>query len=295
MEYITTMLVDFVTNYSDQIMTLLSVGFGGVSTYFATTRAEKNKERRELQRKKVDFALVQYCKCIEETITEIDKIYFSPQSIENCEFDLWLEHLEDPFAFLNAEKRVFLPKHIRKELEQYKIKVDYFKEILNNDNQLFLREYTEYVSRLAKSFTKTLRSDYIDVNMSTCSKYIIEKMILSQHFFPLTEYITEVSYMAGDDSENFSASSVISIKDNIREKWQALNQSSREETTVFWDDEEKQAISFLNYAYKNTKDEETLVSEILDEMESGKLLYELKKYLEKEQKETYAAIDKITK
>lgn len=287
-------LLLFLAKYTDQLMTILSIVIGGIITYFSTSAAEKRKEKRQFRREKIEQVLIPYCTCIEQTIPEIKKIYDFPYSIINKElFDIWMAQTKTPLSYLNAEKRVYLSKRLRKDLEQYKLQVNLFYETLDNDYLRFRQGYYLCMKNIIMHFPDAPSAMDIHISFKDSAELKIKRAILSQDDISLKDEITEICYIINDDFDN-TKHSIIYIKDEYRDTWGLIHYGFGDENDVT-DPMEQRTIDFLDYISENIDVEKKIIIKILAKMKSNTVLIELREHLDEMRKILINEFDSITK
>lgn len=283
----------FITDYSTQIWTLVSVVVGGIVTYISTSASEHRKNKKQAQKENLEQILIPYCTCLERTIARINQIYQEPAEFfaENG-FEKWVSLLREPLEYLEAAKRVFLSQSMRDKLKNYKINVDTFSVTIEQECRNCLIEYRKYILSKLEHFPDVATPMEISCSMDKVVNAMVKNAIINKSDLSLVDNLTGIDFVMNDDPENYQCISV-KLNEEIWNTWGAINCGVMDISDI---EEEKVefACSLLNYIKENTSDEREVLSRIIDETQSASMLKNIINELNEMQYKLVKAIDKIT-
>lgn len=287
-------LMEFLSKNSKEIWTLLSVLLGGVITYISTSRAEKKKNKRQMQKEKLEKILIPYCTCLESTIKERSKVDFKNEYLyKEVNLQQWYENLKKPVEYLDAAKRVYLSKSSRKLLEKYSEIVNLFEVNLDKEYNKCLIEYKNYLENILMEFSNIAYSMDIIISMDTLTEGKVKLAILNKSEISLLNNITGIDFIHNDDPENCRYTS-INLNDKTREIWGAINYGIMSYDDIVENDEELACI-LLDFINENTKNEKNKLKNIIDDTSGLEELKNIYKILDEMRNKLIQEIDKIAK
>lgn len=287
-------LLNFISDNSTQIWTLLSVMIGGVATYISTSATEKRKNKRQIQRERLETILIPYCTCVEETIQELYKIYSNYRNglYEEENFKQWWKDLNKPLTYLYASKRIYLSEKSRNLLVEYEIMLNDFEKRLENECDWCLVKYKKHLLLQLEDFTNLGYSMWIECSMDKMAEYKVKLAIVNKIYTSLLNNIKEVTFIHNDDFENHRETS-IKINNTFRNTLGAIKCG-----VMDWDDiensEEELCCILLDFIYNKFTDENEVLMKIVDDTSSGDLLREILEKIENIRNQLIKEIDKIT-
>lgn len=283
----------FIIDNSAQIWTLVSVVVGGIVTYISTSASEHRKNKRQAQREKLEQILIPYCTCLEQTMVRIDEIYQEPSKLfAEHNFKEWINSLREPLVYLDAAKRVFLSQSMREKLKNYKVSVDTFSTVLEQECDNCLSKYKDNISFNLERFPNvpTPMSAIPFMDESTNTK--VKIAIINKDNLSLINNLADVCFVTNDDPEKFQCTSVALDKE-IRNTWNEIHYGGMDISDIKEPDVELACI-LLDYIEENISYEQELLSTIIDETQSANILRGIIDELNKMQNELINIIDKIT-
>ena len=266
------------------IFSLLSVITGGMMTYFSTYFAEKRKNKQQLQKDNLEKIFIPYCTSIETAIEEIDKI--GVVSCDDKNFEIFMNYIKAPLEFLNAEKRIFLNKSMRKDLQNYKQNIDNFFKKLDLEYSYFMHKYTDYIISKLNPFPYVYH-EYIDISLKNTNE--IKMFILQKKYHSLLNNIYSVDFISHDHEYYYSST----LNETVRNIWE--DSMCRNDLDPEEDSEIYIACMLLDFIYENIKTtkELELLHTIIDTTACNKNLLDLKNKLETIHTVVINEIDKI--
>lgn len=283
----------FIIDNSAQIWTLVSVVVGGIVTYISTSASEHRKNKRQAQRENLEQILIPYCTCLEQTMARIDEIYQKPYELfAEHNFKKWINSLHEPLIYLDAAKRVFLSQSMREKLKNYKVSVDIFSAVLEQECDNCLSEYKKNISFDLERFPNVPTPMLVMPFMDEATNTKVKIAIINKDDLSLINNIADVHFVTNDDPENFQYTSV-ALNEEIRNTWTkiycgVMNFSDIKEPDV------ELACILLDYIEENISYDQELLSSIISETQSANILSGIIDKLSKMQNELVKAIDKIT-
>ncbi|WP_024621587.1 hypothetical protein [Metaclostridioides mangenotii] len=200
----------------EPVWTIIAVIIGGVISYVSTSRAEKVKNKIQLQREKLEQILIPYCTCLEDVMAEINKVYTMEKNLDKDILQQWFINLKKPFEYLKASKRVYLSLESKKLLEEYKDLINCFEEELQKEYSLFLREYEEFLKERLVEFVNIPKPDKTNIYMDKTAENKVKLAIINKTKITLLGNIDLVIAVYGEDSECYN-STYINIGNKSRE------------------------------------------------------------------------------
>lgn len=286
-------LKKFIVDNSTQIWTLISVIIGGVVTYISTSATERRKNRRQAQKENLEQVLIPYCTCLEQTLVGINEIYQEPPTLfSEVNFEKWINTLNEPLKYLEAAKRVYLSKLMRKKLQGYKTSISNFSSVLEQECTNCLIHYKHYVSSKLEHFPNVPQPMLITFSMNKDTDTKTKIAIINKSNLSLINNFSMIDFVRNDDPENYRHTSV-SLNKEIRETWGAISYGVMDISDV--DDPEAQlSCILLDYIEEKITDEKDVLNKLIDETQSANLLLAIIDLLNDMLKELVKTIDKIT-
>lgn len=286
--------MEFLSENSKEIWTLLSVLLGGAITYISTSTAEKKKNKRQMQKEKLEKILIPYCTCLESTIKEISKVHLKKEYLyKEVNLQQWYEDLKKPVEYLDAAKRIYLSKGARRLLEEYSAIVNLFKVNLDKEYNKCLIEYKNYLENILIKFPNIYHSMEIMIGMDAVTENKVKLAILNKSEISLLNNITGIYFIHNDDDEDYSCTS-INLNDKIREIWGAIDYGIMSFDDIV-ENEEKLACILLDFINENTKNEKNKLKNIIDDTSGLEELVNTYQILDKIRSKLIKEIDEIAK
>ena len=254
----------FISDNSEQIMTLISVVLGGLVTYFSTSAIEKRNNKMEAQKERMGQILVPYCTCIEETIRHISDVY-----IDN-DLEVLLTFLKKPLEYLNAEKRIYLDRLSKEKLKVYKTNVEDFEKLLEVESDECLTQYRIYIGDLLQKSPTYGGCMNITFALKKDVKQKIKKALITLNDISLIDEIMLINLIYNDEPENFQSRS-ISIDEEVKDSLGMIecNVLSIDEIE---NDDVVVGCELLEYLEDNSLKEKEKLKESIDKTRSAILL-----------------------
>ena len=286
-------LKKFIIDNSAQIWTLVSVVVGGIVTYISTSASENRKNKRQAQKENLEQVLIPYCTCLEQTIARINQIYQEPAELF-AEHNLkkWISLLGEPLVYLEAAKRVFLTQSMRKKLKNYKLTIDTFSTVIEQECTNCLIKYKGYISSKLEQFPNVPTPMLITFSMDKSTNTKVKIAIINKSNLSLINNFSGVDFVKNDDPENYRHTSV-TLNEEIRNTWGAINYGVMDISDIE-DPEVELACILLDYIEENISDEREVLSRIIDETQGADMLRGIIDELNEMLNELVKTIDKIT-
>lgn len=283
----------FVTENATQIWTLVSVILGGLVTYISTATVEKRQNKRQFQKDNLEQVLIPYCTCLEETISNIERVYVKSAELYTEQgFQKWIDNLKEPLLYLNAAKRVFLSQSMRGKLEDFKSKVKYFETLIREEETICDMKYRKYVCDKLKDFSYVETFMYIRVSMEDEISNKIKMGILTKIDLSLFALISYVEFVHKDDDDNYGAT-LVCINKEIRDTLGLIEYGALDIDEVD-NSEIKLSCNLLGFIHDNFADEGEILTNIIDSTQSAELMSELTDLVNDMKDGVLKIIDKIT-
>lgn len=273
----------FFIDNSSQIWTLISVVVGGFVTYISTYGIEQRKNKFQSQREKVDKVLIPFCTHIEETIKAIDPF---------GEFDNSIFYNRALLSYLSAEKRVFLPKSLRVDLQKYSDTQSNLFDILDQECKDCCLEYNRYIEAKIINSSFSNGAMYIEIVLDHLSRNKIATAILGKEELSLREDIKKIRFVINDDPECYKALD-FSFDSELINLHGAIQNGVIEESDVD-DAEARFRVALFDFIHEVTFDEKEKLTSFINETQSSQALMELYALLKKMHKSVIKIIDKVT-
>lgn len=246
-----------------------------------------------MQREKLEQILIPYCTCLEETIEKIHIIYLNDKRLYKKEyFQQWWNNLNKPLEYLYASKRIYLSEKCRELLKEYKIMLNHFERKLENEYELCLIKYKNYLISRLDEFENVGFSMWIQCSMDKITEYKVKIAIVNKKKISLLYNIREVGFVHNDDFENHKETS-IKLNDKFINTFGSIKYGVSD-----WDDiedaEEELACILLEFIENEFIDEEDILINIFDNTSSGDLLRDITEKIEFMREKLISEIDKIT-
>lgn len=271
-------IVDFLNNNIDKIWTLLATLIGAIISYMATTAAEKRKEKRAVQRERLKDVLIPLCASVEEALAVID---------QNKDGDLlnFDARVKDPIVYLMAEKRVFLSKQQKNQLEIYKTAVKDFYKTWEDEQNTVLRQYLNWIGEKLRDCSSAPFAIDVDISISLKPEDIridvLEKKIQSYK-----KYVTGVTFIINESSDNCQ-----SVFFHFDEEIKKL---CEETIDTIYDNTCTEVFHACEiYAFLWSIDDNPIIEELTAGIKSNVSLFELESKAKKLQERLLKDIDKI--
>ena len=283
--------INFFTENSEQIWTLISVIIGGLVTYISTSAAEARNSKIQSKKDNLDHVLIPYCTCLEETISYINS---SKNFVSSDSFDKWINILYNPIKYLDAGKRVFLSQSMRKKLENYKSDIENFIITLDREVSTCFSEYKNYIISILEQYKNVPNFDSVTLSFNITNEDIYAKIksaIINKGLFFLLDNIDTVYFLNSDNPDTSQYS--IHISTEIRDQWDSFKCLGQ----VPSNDDPEDAITFdlLNYLDSFLSNYPSTMHPVIDKTVSSSILTNITNELNCMHKELVKTIDKITK
>lgn len=267
---------------------------GGAITYISTSTAEKKKNKRQMQKEKLERILIPYCTCLESAIKEIRKVYLKNEYLcKEVNLQQWYEDLKKPVEYLDAAKRIYLSKSSRKLLEKYSEIVNLFEVNLDKEYSKCLRKYNNYLENILIKFPNIYHSMEIWIGMDAVTENKVKLSILNKSEISLLSNITVIDFIHNDEPENYRHTS-INLNDEIRDIWGAINYNIMSFDDIV-ENEEELACILLDFINENTKNEKNKLKNIIDDTSGLEELKNIYQILDEMRNKLIKEIDKIAK
>lgn len=287
-------LMEFLSKNSKEIWTLLSVLLGGAITYISTSTAEKKKNKRQMQKEKLEKILIPYCTCLESTIKQSSKVDLKNEYLyKEVNLQQWYEDLKKPVEYLDAAKRIYLSKSSRKLLEKYSEIVNLFEGNLDKEYNKCLIEYKNYLENILIEFPNIYNFMEIMIGMDVVTENKVKLAILNKSEISLLNNITGIDFIHNDEPKNYRYTS-INLNDKIREIWDAINYGIMSFDDIV-ENEEELACILLDFINENTKNERNKLKNIIDDTSGLEELKNIYQILDEMRNKLIKEIDKIAK
>ena len=276
-------LINVLLDNFNIIWSTISMIIGACISFFTTYMLEKRKNKMQIQKEKLDQILIPYCNSLEQ-ILKYGK--------EVKDLRSWLDTLDKPLEYLNADKRVYLSKKSRKTLEEYEKLLKNFTDDLNKNYNLVIKEYSNYLEYLImKADTRPLAEE-IHYSMKDGTTDKIKLSILNKTKTSIIYNITSVDFILMHDSDYFNIIG-ISLDDEIKMEWEDM----QEHNSLYKSDgnfERDTAFSILDVIEKNYKNADIELNRILSNISMKTSKEDIYKNIEHMRKKIISEIDKIT-
>ncbi len=287
-------LIEFILENSSQVWTLISVAFGGIVTYIATSSAEKRKDKKMAQREKMTQVLIPYCTCLEKVIEKIENIYIRDDVYkERDAFDKWLEELKKPLDYLSASKRVYLCKKSRSFLEQYKKSLANFENNISKEGETCLIEYKNYIAEALSSFPNVQSSMLILFGMKDIVHLKVKLAVIRKNQLSLISDFTSIDFVHNDDPDNYR-STTATLNEEAWSTWGAIDCGIMDMKDIE-EPEIELACILLDFISENILNEKQKLEKIINKTTSAVLLNQINDDLISMKKILIKEIDKIAK
>lgn len=183
-----------------QLWTLISVVVGGLVTYFTTSAVETRKLKQSSMIEKLNKIYIPFCKSVEEAI-DYNQLALNNQFL----FKKYLDGMGSLLSFSSAEKRVFLPKKIRRLLEDYE--KDYNKSCISiaRDQDELVNLYQVHVINLLMNYPNIEKSA-VTVSMKSHAQEIAGQSIAHGSLRIKPNDIDCVTFISTDGNKTFEFS-----------------------------------------------------------------------------------------
>ena len=291
--------INFFKENFAQFWTLASVIVGGIITYISTAAAERRKDKRQAQKDKLGQVLIPYCTCLEQTVAKANQMQqmglypWDEKTITDQEFEECLSALNTPSTYLEAAKRVFLSQAARQKLKSYQTMIKDFADTLKDECEKIRVEYKKYVSSKLKQFPFASSFENISLEFEENADIKIKKAIIKKEGISLIDDFSSIVFLEKDVFER-PYSLVVNLDDEIKENWRKIDLELMDISDIA-DSDEKLAYDLLDYLYKNTSDEQEVLSSIIGKTKSSDIFNGIIEKLNQMIKELNKEIDKIIK
>ncbi len=193
---------------------------------------------------------------------------------------------------MEAAKRVFLSQSMRKKLQNYKVIVDTFVTVLEQECTNCLIKYKRYISYKLEHFPNVPTPMLITFSMEKGTNVKTKIAIINKSNLSLINNFSEIDFVKNDDPENYRHTSV-TLNEEVRNTWGAISYGVMDISDVR-EPEIELACILLDYIEENVSDEREVLNRIIDETQSANLLREIINELNEMVNELVKNIDKIT-
>jgi len=234
----------------DKLLTILAVVIGGLLTYLTTIHNNKITAKRNSLATARDKVLVPLCVAIEDLIFSLSTYSAIPNFLEDSDIQVKTSKV---LEFLSADKRVFLDKNIRSQLENYKMLLTALEKILQDDS-------SRASIFIMKSLEEALRSyDKIDYAMFIyvyIDRESVKKKMLAQSDVDPILLITGIKFEFNDDPENYKSKNYELKNKNSSEVLSALNLGyvNENENDLGLTQDEITFIQLIEFLYESSKE-----------------------------------------
>jgi hypothetical protein len=232
----------------DKLITILAVCIGGVITFFTTIYINKITTKRNSLTKARDDVYVPLCIVIESLISSLSISNSIPILYEKSDVQ---QKICKVFEYLSADKRIFLEKSIRNQLESLRDILNAHVECIENESSSATITIMHKLSDSLRSFSNIDYAMYIYVHIDNKD---VKRLMLEQKDINPIPLITNIMFEFNDDPDNYKAKSYPIAKDFYLGVVSALNSGYVSEDDLGLDDDDKMKVELLEFMCENNRD-----------------------------------------
>ena len=276
-------LINILSDNFNIIWSTISMIIGACISFFTTYMLEKRKNKMQIQKEKLDQILIPYCNSLEQILRGGKEVK---------DLKLWLNILNKPLGYLNADKRVYLSKKSRKSLEEYEKLLKNFNDELNKNYKLVMERYDHYIKGLIMKASIRPVADKIEYSMEEGIEDKVKLSILNKTQVTIIRNIKSVDFVTMQDMEYWNIIG-ISLNDEIRIELEMMKESGYIENQNV-DIERQTAYAILDIIEENYERANIELNRILGSTIMSISNTDIYKNIERMRKKIISEIDKIT-